>query len=125
MKLGPIQKKWIKTLKQHPERQTTGQLGIIEYGEKKMCCLGQGGLIVGVCKWKGRELVLSNGKEDNGFLLYGYKRLGLRDEEGAAKSTEMEGGMPPLGTLNDEGFDWPHIAAILETFPEEYFTKSV
>jgi len=63
--LGPIQKKWIKSLKKHPKRQLTNQLGkrksfmgiTLSY---KACCLGEGGLIAGVCKWDGNNLTSEN-----------------------------------------------------------------
>lgn len=121
MKLGKLQKKWIKTLKEHPERQTTGRLGIIDGGEHKMCCLGQGGVIAGVCRWEGERLVTPTGV---GYKLSDvYESIGLRNAYGEALSTAD--GMPDLADMNDGGMSWPEIAVIMETFPEEYFTKSV
>ncbi len=56
MTLGPLQLKWIKSLERRPKRQTKGKLGTrtsflgftLSY---KACCLGEGGLIAGVCNW--------------------------------------------------------------------------
>jgi hypothetical protein len=117
MKLGPLQKKWVKTLKAHPERQLNGRLGKIVKGQEMMCCLGQAGVIAGTCKWKGALLL--DGPEyytlDNS-----YENMGLIDETGSIK------GGPSLADLNDDDdHTWPEIAYLIEAAPELFFTKSV
>lgn len=134
-KLGPIQKKWIASLKAHPERQTTDFLGYKPNPEisndYKACCLGEGGLIAKVCKFNtDNDLVTIHPKKlkrSDTSLPYVYKKLGLRGANGEAKdSKNIEySPMPPLSTLNDAGLTWPEIGVILEVFPEQYFTHSV
>lgn len=122
-KLGPIQKKWIKSLKEHPERQMSGQLGRQRNGSYKACCLGEGGIIAGVCKWEGNILVTAIGHKMYALEHGSYKKLGLRDSLGETLQSYYY--MPTLADMNDEGMKWYEIAAILEVFPEVYFNKSV
>lgn len=52
-RLGPLQTKWIQSLRDHPERQLKGSLGNrYADGSYKACCLGEAGLIAGVCFWR-------------------------------------------------------------------------
>lgn len=142
-KLGPVQKAWIQSLKENPERQIQRRLGVKHQdGSYSACCLGEGGLIAGVCRWDGPRLVdiqLNNEQSLDGTT---FAALGLRSPTGRAKDEPYAGqsftysddgrrhiiGFPSLADMNDasaDTFDWPHIAVILETFPEVYFKKSV
>lgn len=120
--LGPMQRKWVDYLKAHPEQQTTSCLGekYID-GSIKMCCLGAGGLLSGVCKWDENTLVtivdkhtdLLDGKSFNALGLYGSRGQTFDDLEQS------------LVHLNDNLTSWTDIAILLETKPELYFKNRV
>ena len=138
MELGPLQTKWIETLEKHPERQMTGFLGRKDSQNNfKCCCLGQGGLIAGVCEWvehKGEIILMVSSlaemfKEGGGDYaqvveeLSGnyYKALGLRGPSGNVTNYKKKS----LAFLNDSGTSWVDIAKLLRENPESYFTHSV
>lgn len=120
MKLGPLQKKWVEALKAHPERQGKGKLGYIQNGKKKMCCLGQAGLIIGSCKWiNGKLTETESGSE--AILSNSYDLLGLHAEEG-----RLLDGTQSLVSLNDYIYHtWTEIAYLIEAVPELFFTQSI
>lgn len=120
-KLGPLQRKWVAYLKKHPEQQMTGRLGKVVSGEKKMCCLGAGGLLVGCCEWnRGRLNELLSGSTLS--LSYGYEKLGLLSNFGEIVSEAYI----DLSVLNDDGeHTWVDIAYLIEAAPELFFNKSV
>lgn len=127
-KLGPIQEKWIKSLEDHPEKQLMDTLGKKHLNSEgyKACCLGEGGLIAGVCNWEGNVLIVSHKdnygtiQTDMNLLRFDiHLALGLRSKNGEAD------GFTSLAGMNDTGKTWPEIAAILRTNPERYFTKSI
>jgi len=129
MNLGPIQTRWVESLEAHPERQGKGRLGIrdLATGEYRACCLGEGGLIAGVCKWDGEYIkTISNSP----FYLSeeAYAALGLRNQLGAFISGPHEVGSVTVNSLadaNDEGATWSEIAAFIRANPEEIFKESV
>lgn len=123
-KLGPIQKKWLKSLEQHPERQMSQALGTkLSDGTYQACCLGEGGLIAKVCEWKEDGKLKTIGGSSTGILDgESYRALGLLDEWGRRLDDDER---YSLQTLNDSGKTWPQIAAILRANPEQYFNKSV
>jgi hypothetical protein len=125
MKLGKLQKKWVNTLKKHPERQTTERLGIIVDGKKKMCCLGQAGLIIRSCFWNKKSVLLERGSNSTGVLENNFMKIGLRSHVGGI--TYYPNGDPiSLAELNDDGdHTWVDIAYLIEAAPELFFTKSV
>jgi len=124
-KLGPLQRKWIKSLRAHPKRQMTGMLGIGTPDNYKACCLGEGGLIAGVCKFKNGQIVSIDPEDPsrlNLFSLYQFEALGLASPHG--RSVDLNN-IDTLATLNDEGKTWSEIANLLESHPEKYFIKKV
>ena len=116
---GPIQKQWLKNLKEHPERQYKEALGVKPVGSSyEACCLGELALLAGVAHWSEGILFCGEDKETTGMY---YEKLGLRSGVGSPKS----GHHSSLATLNDDEMTWPEIAAHVEKYPEVYFTKSV
>lgn len=118
---GSLQSKWIRSLERHPERQMKGQLGQKEEdGSYKACCLGEAGLIAGICEWKGDTLqIISN--HSTACLSESYSAIGLKDAWGEAGVRRL----PNLACMNDNGISWPEIAAHLRKYPHEYFEKFV
>lgn len=122
MEFGPIQEKWLQSLEQHPERQGTMRLGIKIDGEYKACCLGELGIIAGICIWKGDSLVVDTLTNRGEYLSDRYTEVGLNDFIGSHKDNINR---QSLAYLNDKGSTWPEIAAIVRASPEKYFNKSV
>lgn len=122
-KLGPIQEKWLKSLEDHPERQMAGRLGLKTSEDTyTACCLGEAGLIAGVCEWNEYGMLLTKESNDDGLLSGVYYSLGLRSASGKPLDTTMH---DTLASLNDNGHTWPQIAKLLREHPEQYFTESV
>lgn len=122
MELGPLQTKWIESLETHPERQRTDLLGKRDPdGSYKACCLGEGGLIAGVCEWSDSGYLQTIvGKNTSSLSDLTFKALGLRGPFGEAAS---EDGAEKLANLNDCGTTWSEIAKKLRANPEKYFTE--
>lgn len=124
--LGPIQKKWVETLRKYPERQNKGSLGKIDRktGEIKACCLGQGLLVAHemLCmKMPVNIYGFILDSSDNAFSLFSSKDLlGLRDSGG-----DFGDGRDCLANMNDGGIPWAKIADIIEERASELFFKSV
>ena len=140
MQLGPIQKAWVKNLREHPERQTSCMLGLkCNSGEDTpylACCLGEALLTLHRMK---------DGNDDNAFVFdeeydewkimdgrdgkclgSSWERLGLRDPSGEIFEDEPEWEVyNSLAEMNDAGISWPEIADFIEENPETVFTKSV
>lgn len=119
MKLGKLQRKWVKSLKSHPERQMKAQLGSGNKKKYKACCLGEAGLILGTCEFKyGRLRERKSGS--SGVLENSYDQMGLKSPNGKIDS------MTGLADLNDDGYHtWVDIAYLIEAAPELFFTKSI
>jgi hypothetical protein len=120
MKLGPLQKKWVKSLKENPDRQLKDRLGVRSGDGYKACCLGEVAMILGICTF-----------DADGFMKIGseyydltghYHKMGLRDECGEIADDPYNS----LACLNDDrDHTWPEIAYLIESAPELFFTKSV
>jgi hypothetical protein len=132
MKLGPIQKAWLKSLREHPERQCSGKLGQKFNKNYLACCLGEA--LITYCKMKKRRIpftgegILIDGSNDRtSYLSSSFEKLGLISSSGMSHSPfyinneEYYG----LASANDNGVTWPQIADIIEANPENFFTKSV
>lgn len=119
---GPIQEKWLKSLEEHPERQGKQVLGYRALGSEdyRACCLGELGLIAGICEWHGVSL-FTRGGVFSSLLTDVYEEVGLRSENGSPNSLQCYS----LACLNDEKMTWPEIAAHIRANPTEYFTKSL
>lgn len=121
--LGPLQEKWMQSLEQHPERQGRNTLGVqMSNGSYKACCLGEGGLTAGICRWDEEGLLVDIDSGSTHYLDSGYIKLGLRDKRGVAKDYILSESM---ASMNDDGYSWPEIAAIVRGNPEAYFTDPV
>lgn len=123
MKLGPLQRKWVETLKKYPHRQTTKVLGERKKnGHIKACCLGQA--LLCLLEHKGEELpvgeLTSGGPSIRSELSEHYEELGLYDDVG-----QIYGSDDCLAEMNDHGRTWKEIAEFIESNPEKVFTKSV
>lgn len=121
---GPIQTKWLESLEAHPERQATSVLGFKNPDNTyKACCLGELGLIAGLCEWFSNKLIAkSNSQNLDVYLSEVYEEVGLYSENGNHKDNEYN---QSLSFLNDNGKTWPQIAAIIRANPEDYFFKSI
>jgi hypothetical protein len=107
MILGPIQKAWIKALREHPELQTKGQLGIKSGNEIiGLCCLGQLGLIAGLCEWDVNGSLTVKGMScATGTLALVFDKVGLRDGHGSPDKdfvTERGNRFFALDAMNDD-----------------------
>lgn len=130
--LGPLQRKWVMTLRKHPERQIKGRLGKKENGTYKYCCLGQGGLIAGICKFKG-DVFFEIKSENNATLHYYSNKLGLFNKYGNINYPTKYGRMSfepiELTSFNDsptnEWGGWTDLSFMMEACPELFFSREV
>ena len=118
MELGPIQKQWIRNLREHPERQASAFLGYVKGNDIKMCCLGQLLYCVKGDSCLNEEGRIKDGPVHKASLVSSYEELGLRDGLGSSVVGRN------LSELNDFYKTWPEIADIVEKDPSNYFTKS-
>lgn len=132
--LGPIQKAWIKSLRENPERQMGGQLGQKNKGGTyNACCLGEYALVASemnpsiaqLVEWDSHGLLCCGNIE---YLKDAYSELGLKSPTGelfkpliVSDDTSYES----LSEMNDEGISWPEIADYVEANPHNLFTKPV
>lgn len=142
MELGPIQKAWIKSLREHPERQMQEQLGKrTPDGGYAACCLGEGLLTLHAYESEYLDHLFNT--ERNDYLCDGdamaslkesYEKLGLRDGDGLfdgeeldniESSDQMLGDASCLAEANDDGYTWPQIADFMEANPKVVFARSV
>jgi hypothetical protein len=124
--MGPVQKAWVKSLREHPERQAKGYLGDGTPDDYKACCLGE--LLVRASGFNlcpspfvnGR--ILDGGDPDGSsrILRTFYKKVGLHSDQGSIIYS-----LTSLGEMNDNGVTWPKIADFIEANPEKVFSKSV
>lgn len=136
---GPIQKEWLKTLEEYPELQYAGDLGkttktntIKDLKNAKMCCLGVGGVIAGVCVISDGKVKCLNIDRTNidfsiaALLVDVYPALGLIDSAGTAKRKfEIHGEeFSRLSQANDGGCTWPEIAKAIKNNPKNFFKES-
>ena len=136
-KLGPIQKEWIRRLREHPERQTEGMLAAKVGDSYKACCLGEG--LLTLCEankiepmWKTRfdsdtvylhSVTPEDDEEYHVLKRNDFEGLGLRDQNGSFE--EALENYACLTEMNDDGVSWSEIADYIEQNPENVFVKSV
>lgn len=124
MELGPLQKAWVKELREHPERQLVGFLGKGSVSHYKACCLGQ----LHVCA-KGSEAfeggIIEDSSEDS--LFDSFEKYGLFTCNGAFVNSVIikDAEYCSLALMNDNGLSWPEIADYIENNPENIFRESV
>ena len=123
MKLGPIQKKWVKSLKENGHRQTTRRLGEKTKNDYTACCLGELGLIAGVCRFDNHGILREKGSDNSETLYDSYESLGLNSPTGEFDITDTE--FSSFALLNDNEHTWYEIACYVEAYPELFFNKSV
>lgn len=118
--LGELQEKWLQSLEQHPERQMVRRLGQkSEDGSYSACCLGEAGLIAGVCEWRGSVLFNSTSGSQAFLDHNAYMAIGLYNALGNPKDAQRVS----LSHLNDNGTTWPEIAALIRKDPSMYFSE--
>lgn len=125
--LGPLQREWIKSLREHPERQESEQLGSGNLNDYTACCLGE--LLVCAHRvlpnfpspFKNGHIVDSDSKA---YLSFSFERFGLFNSTGSIDNGSI-GGYFTLAYANDHGVTWPEIADFIESNPEKVFTHSV
>ncbi len=136
MKLGKYQKAWIKSLREHPERQTDGILGCRTDDDYKACCLGEA--LMTLARVGKKKLPFFNDKIcdshiGNDILLEeSYNKIGLKDDGGTflngfSLPSKVSSDMEKITTLagaNDNGYSWLEIADLLESQAENIFVKS-
>jgi len=137
MELGRIQKEWVKSLREHPERQMSDFLGkVVDRDEYKACCLGE--LLCVRARLENKPPPFVYGSiwdgDNSSSLTSSYGGLGLRSNNGGfeideeirifMKDSRIEK-TDSLASLNDSGVKWPIIADFVEAFPDKIFTKSV
>lgn len=122
--LGPIQKEWIQSLRDHPERQ--GRLYLEING--KRCCLGELLVITtlhGITSTKTLGGVLFDTTTISRNYCSGIgnsELLGLKNRLGGLRVPCK--GKTSLATMNDNGMTWAEIADYVEANPGDVFTKS-
>lgn len=131
--MGPIQKLWVQSLKDHPERQRVCILGFGTPHEYKACCLGE--YLLCEARYLNKPLpfihkdIIDIHKDDStraeDSLLFAYERLGLRSSLGAILPNEQRVCHESLAYMNDTGYTWSEIADFIEANPERVFTKPV
>lgn len=142
--MGPLQTEWIRSLREHPERQMSSALGKIineETGEYRACCLGE----LHLCYHRmnnlplplhGKDIIdLYDGDEEEiAFhsdifedLSSSWQAYGLKSQMGAIDVYARPNcSITSLAQMNDDGdWTWSDIADFIEEFPEAVFSESV
>ena len=131
MELGTLQKEWIKSLREHPERQGKRILGRrLDNDDYQACCLGE--LKMVDCRLNNFPLPFDEfgnivDEKYSGILGASYQRYGLNSSTGIINGGFhfSTGFKPSLAEANDSGVSWKEIADFIEQNPEKVFTHSV
>lgn len=136
MLLGQIQKAWIASLREHPERQGKNTLGKGTPENYTACCLGE--LHIIGCKMRGLPSPFADGiivdntesksSSNHYYLYHNFDSYGLRENMGRLEVPYTYKGwrvFNSLADMNDNGMTWPEIADYIEANPDNVFTKSV
>ena len=145
MELGTLQKAWVKSLRENPDRQMNSRLGKqnevvnAEFDEPyHACCLGE--LKMVHCRLNNLPIVfdkdgfLRDGKDKDikskTYLSGSYEQFGLHSSYGKIigeqiKHRVREKSYDSLALANDSGVTWAEIADFVEANPEKVFSKSV
>ncbi len=120
-KFGPLQLQWLASLENHPNMKMKNSLGkLIFNGDGyKACCLGEAGLIAGVCEFDAKGILRTRNYEKGVLAGESYKAMGFYGPRGERRDLDND---KRLERLNDYGKTWPEIAAIVRAEPEQYFT---
>lgn len=119
---GPVQRKWLRFLRDNPTLQHKKSLGTRWFdGTYKACCLGQFGLMTGICKWDGPNLLSDYGSMsfpgEEDMIRYGfYGSMAPYAEEISIN--------PALTTINDRS-TWLDVYYTCINDPKGYFSKKV
>jgi hypothetical protein len=117
---GPVQRKWLRFLKAHPEIQERRTLGIKKDDNTyTACCLGQFGLMTGICKWEGDRLHSLQGSinfpDYSDMLNYGFY---------TGKGKNNSSSLSSLAFINDTA-TWLDVYNACINDPKGYFSKKV
>lgn len=132
--MGPVQKLWIKQLREYPERQTTGMLGYGTPEDYKACCLGELALCYArihnlelpFVVWKIKDIDEDGDRFANvNVLSNNWEKYGLKGQGGQIYDVDFDNHIKSLASMNDGGKTWTEIANFIESDPENVFTKSV
>lgn len=118
---GPIQRKWLRFLKNNPDKQYKNKLGYNDGKSPKTCCLGQFGLMVNICTWVPDGFLHSIEAKDNFPDRENMIKYGFRTHRGDLKSLEDD---KSLAGINDNG-TWLDVYNACLNDPKGYFTKKV
>jgi hypothetical protein len=120
---GPIQRAWLRFLRDNPDKQLRTKLGYrnSSTGDNyKACCLGQFGLMVGICKWNDYTLLSLHGSvnfpDESDMIKYGFRDVNARHENFEK--------YPNLVNINDSR-TWLDVYYACINDPKGYFTKKV
>jgi len=124
--LGTIQKEWIKSLREHPERQMKARLGEGSEDNYRACCLGEWCVVYNRMRglpapFKDGKIISSNERLDGDTTLIGEHGVCFYSPSGLI----MTPGASSLSYMNDSGKTWPQIADFVEANPEAVFIKSI
>lgn len=135
MELGPLQKRWVQTLRAYPERQLTGSLGNFEwedgeinYCDYRACCLGQAQILLHegeLDKFLDGTTLINEDQNDGVLGENDWQKYRLRSKVGTLQKSVKIGGQifSDLADMNDESMTWPEIADYIEQHPENVFTE--
>jgi len=131
MKLGPLQEYWVSQLEKYPEKQLKEKLFEGSSSKNyKSCCLGESMLCINRFNkqkvWDDEIIKLEN-EGEGGLKKSVIEKYGFYNEIGQFKNNKFKylKNKNSLAELNDGGFTWPQIAAIIRKNPGNVFSKSV
>lgn len=129
--MGPLQKAWVQSLREHPERQIQNLLGQREGDDYKACCLGEALMCAHRMGIRPSSPFIddhiTSGYYGAVLNVDDYQMLGLRGSTGEISEKILGHRFPysSLTSMNDTNVPWPDIANFIEKHPEAVFTKSV
>jgi hypothetical protein len=120
--MGPIQRKWVDSLRAHPERQGRTYLAQGTEDNYIGCCLGEYLIVYNkekgiACKFTNRLLIAD---PDNCASLPNFEEFGLYSPYGDLKDSSYS-----LASMNDNHKTWLEIANFIEANESLVFSKEV
>lgn len=129
MELGPLQKKWVKVLRDNAHLQGRRNLGYLDEktGTKKFCCLGMALLVLNKGVWAPPTEGWGISYLQDGYsqkLLISYQEMGFIGSAGDLIEPYKDI-YHSLAYMNDKGVLWSEIADLAESNPKIMFEVSV